>query len=196
MPETQNRLPATKANRPSPASLVFITLAAAAALLSWPVVIGLALSTRTDIGETRVLALAAFATTVSLGTLALAMRFLIRDAHRRDHVALFEEREATRAAFMAELRKMRDEITARGDDTTGELDARLVAIIAQNAKAHARLAAMSEQISEKLDLMWWGAYTGAAHDLGYAVDGTGVVVDIRGKLGERAELRLRGRDGA
>ncbi|MET7395567.1 hypothetical protein ABZS66_18965 [Dactylosporangium sp. NPDC005572] len=164
-------------------------------LLSWPLVIAMAF-TGSASGETKVLALAAFATALSLGTLVLAMRYLMRDARRRDHEALRAERAQERAILTAELQQLREQITAHAEDTTRELDAQFVQMVAQNAIAHAQIAAMCEQISLKLDGMWWGAYTNAAHDLGYAVDGEAKVIDLVSRLGERGTIRLRGRDGA
>ncbi|MER7002254.1 hypothetical protein ABT297_04285 [Dactylosporangium sp. NPDC000555] len=196
MSKAKNRLPATEPIRASRTSLVFTTLAATVAALSWPLIISLAVSTHTEADDTLVLTLAAFATTLSLGTLAFAIRYLMRDARRHDLENLHQQRKHEAETLYAELQRLGDAIAARANDTTTELDARLVAIIAQNAAAHAQLAAMAEQISAKLDVMYWGTYTHAAHDLGYAVAGEGKVIDFRGRRGEQATMRLRGGDGA
>jgi hypothetical protein len=189
MQDAQTPLPATKITPPSRASLVLTTGAAATAFLSWPAVIVFAFSQHAETNDTQILTLAAFATTVTVVTLAFALRYLMHDARVRDHVVL-----------MGELQQIREEIghrvqTAMGEATV-ELDRQYVEMISQNAIAHAQLAAMSEQINLKLDVAWWQVYTCAAHDLGYAVEGEAKVIDIRGRLGEHATIRLRGRDGA
>lgn len=198
MSEAPNRLPAIEsANRTSRTSIAFTTLAGAVALLTWPVVIGLAVSTRTEPEDTLVLTLAAFATTLSLGTMVFAIHYLMRDARRRDQVALEQQRTQDLEVVRAELETLGQALAGRANDVTAELDGRMMALIAENALAHAQLAAMSEQISAKLDGIYWGTYTHAAHDLGYAVAGEGKVIDFRGRRGEQAQMRLRGRrDGA
>lgn len=96
------------------------------------------------------------AATVTIATFSLGARYLLHDSIARDH-----------AKLLAEFQALREQVNVKVDDSTAEISSTLLNAIAQQAMIGARLAALAEQLSAKIDRVYWKGYEDSAHDRGF-----------------------------
>jgi hypothetical protein len=140
---------------PARASLGWLGGTAALALALWAVTVSAAVVYAGGELELLVYIAGLMASVVTGCAVSIAGRFFLHDAMVRNQARIINEVEAIRAQMATHL-----------DDSTTEINVALMDLIAQQAMASARLAALSEQLSAKVDSLYWHAYADGAHDVG------------------------------
>src|SRR5688572_21586380 len=132
---------------PSRASLVWLGGSVALALALWAVTVSTAVAYAGGELELLVYVAGLAAAVATACAFSLGSRLALRDSMAKNQAHVLDEVRSIRAQMATHL-----------DDSTTEINVALLDLIAQQAMASARLAALSEQLSAKVDSLYWHAY--------------------------------------